>query len=93
MDKHLFVVFSMPEDLLDVDGIVSAQRFELSPLDPPQNGRYPYLALYEIEGDLERAREALAKARETMEISEAINPDDAHTTWYTAITGRRVRGD
>lgn len=107
MEKHVFVVFTMPEedreeeyndwytnvhlpDLLAIDGFVAAQRFELSPLDPPQNGRYPYLALYEVEGDLDEARAALAKARERMHITGAINPDDAHTTWYTAITERAV---
>jgi hypothetical protein len=41
------------QDVLAVDGVVAAQRFDHVPLDAPEAGEPPqkHLALYELDGD------------------------------------------
>jgi hypothetical protein len=66
-------------DVLDVPGFVAAQRYMIA-------GRYPdsrepqgrrYMAIYEIQGDAQRAIDSLGAVRRSgqMHISPAMNPD------------------
>jgi hypothetical protein len=47
-------------DVLDVPGIAAARRFRVLPVSGPQDARWRYLAIYEIEA--ERADAAFAEA-------------------------------
>lgn len=84
-------------DLLAIDGVCGAQRFELAETEPPQRARHRYLAIYEIEdGKLDGVRDrvyslvaerdaALRDGRETMlSMSDALG-ERVHW-WFTAIT-------
>lgn len=77
-------------DVLAIDGFVAAQRFELAPMDPPRDGRHPYLAVYEVEGDLAAADSALNAALTTMHITGALERGRTHAAYYTPLTPRVV---
>lgn len=65
-------------DLLAVPGIVSAQRYAVSALQPLQPHGHRYLALYEIEtDDLARTMTAIGERSGTdlMPISDAMSED------------------
>ncbi|HEX5583011.1 hypothetical protein [Gaiella sp.] len=55
-DAHL-------DEILSIPGFVSAQRFRLEPVvvDEDAGVRYRYLALYELEGDVEQILAAMAE--------------------------------
>ena len=55
-DAHL-------DEILSIPGFVSAQRFRLEPVvvDEDAGVRYRYLALYELEGDLDEILAAMAE--------------------------------
>ena len=57
-DAHL-------DEILSIPGFVSAQRFRLEPVvvDDDAGVRYRYMALYEIEGDLQELLAAMAAMR------------------------------
>jgi hypothetical protein len=77
----------LPE-VVETDGFVAAQRFRLSPLEPPQEEPYGYLAIYEVEGDVEAARAALDRGRSArVPVPDAMSPN-RRSAWYTAITER-----
>jgi hypothetical protein len=78
-------------DVLGVPGIVSAQRFALSghQMFPKQGHRY--VTLYEIEGDVAAALEALKKASPAFELTDAM-AQDAHVTLVEPIGPRRTAG-
>ncbi len=79
-------------DVLGVDGIIAAQRFEFvasnASADPPQR----YLALYEVEaGDHEEAIAKLNAALSEpgrMRRSDSLDPD--FRQWYFRPLGERV---
>jgi hypothetical protein len=79
-DEHL-------PDVVGIPGYVSGQRFRLSSyqrphLPPP---RHAYMAIYEIEGNLEQifaAREEALRAGTTDTKSDSVNPDYLGYTGY-----------
>lgn len=80
------------DDVLAIDGFVSAQRFALTELPRPQQAPYRYLAIYEIEGDPEKARRALREAtrgEDSMELSDALDWSDVASWYFTPVTERR----
>jgi hypothetical protein len=85
------------EDVVAVEGMRAAQRFELVPSQLGENVTPPfrYLAIYEAEdadeGAVERVEQALLAAAGTdaMPISRAMDRPQA-TWWFRAITDRVV---
>ena len=69
-------------DVLKVDGVVSARRYEFVPIFPGPAPIGRFLALYEVEGDLRAAMERIRQAASSLHISEA--KDDKSVTWMFA---------
>jgi hypothetical protein len=77
------------DEVLQVPGIVAAQRFAVSDvkMEPPSTPSHRYLAIYEIEGPPSDVVDALLAASATMNISSAL-ADDARVTLYEPISER-----
>ncbi|MAG31182.1 MAG: hypothetical protein CL908_09885 [Deltaproteobacteria bacterium] len=83
------------KEVLEVDGFVAAQRFELSetqaavggePAEPPSR----FMAIYEIEADdAQKVLDGLGASAGTMNMSDAMNMAEAKAFAFTAI-GPRV---
>lgn len=82
------------DDVLRVEGMVSAQRFEVSPQFGAPDILPGYLAIYEVEIDDDKpeALEELSRRAGTalMRISDALDLDQAKTYLATPITDRRT---
>jgi len=82
------------DDVLQVDGMVSAQRFEVSPQFGTPDILPGYLAIYEVEiaDDKPEALEELSRRAGTalMRISDALDINQAKTFLATPITDRRT---
>jgi len=81
-------------DLLNQDGLVSAQRFRFVFVEGRQTPTPKYLALYEVEtDDLQKTQANLAKALGTdeMPVSPALDRNSAVSWFFEAITERRIR--
>ena len=69
-------------ELLDIPGIVGATRYKSSTsgTDEPDQPPHPYLAIYEVEGDLAPViKEIWERAGNgTMNVSEALAADTVH---------------
>jgi hypothetical protein len=67
------------KDLLDIPGVVGAQRYKLHPTGAPNEPVQRYLTIYEIEGAIEPVLGELgARAgTERMVISDALDPSSA----------------
>jgi hypothetical protein len=78
-------------DVLGVPGFVSAQRFELTGPQMFPKQRHRYVMLYEIEGDVGAALEALRKASPAFERTDAM-VQDAHVVVVEPIGPRRTAG-
>jgi hypothetical protein len=75
-------------DVERLDGVVSARRYRLAEMEPPQAGHPPYLALYELDvddvSDVPRAiQRAIAEGR--MPISDALDRSANVTAYYEAL--------
>lgn len=84
-DQHL-------ADVLRVPGFSGAQRFALGSLQRPGNPdpAYGHIAIYEIEGPVERALASLDHARANgMYVSEAMHPGRVSHV-FTSITDLRT---
>src|SRR5579862_3662072 len=80
-------------DVLLVPGFVSAQAFKLTSLDPPQEDAAPtYLAVYEIEGDVQAAVQELNRTRAYREArgTSTVDRTTSHRWLYTAVTDPQV---
>jgi len=88
-------------DLLQIEGVRAAQRFEVSQTQPPQSSPYKYMAIYEVEdGSLEAVKgrlrtlgveraDAVRDGREPrLPVSDAMH-EDRVAIWFDAITERR----
>jgi hypothetical protein len=64
-DYHRWYVDVHVPEMLKVDGVVSARRLEAI------NGG-SFLAIYEVDGDVEEAKEALAKAQRSGSMSRPV---------------------
>lgn len=76
-------------EVVATKGVVAGQRFKL--VDPGRNGGppHPYLAIYEIEGDLEEAKAALAAGHPSRTPLPDSFSRDNKDWWFTAV-GERV---
>jgi hypothetical protein len=99
-DAHL-------DEILSIPGFVSAQRFRLEPVvvDEDAGVRYRYLALYELEGDVEQILAAMAElnlgSRDSYADRKAAGDDDGpelpawwdevrFASWNCIATSERV---
>lgn len=74
-------------DVLALDGITAAGRFELAEMNPPQSQHHRYLALYEIEiDDVSRIPQAIATAKGAgrMPITDALDRAATVAVYYQA---------
>jgi len=82
------------DDVLQVDGMIAAQRFEVSPQFGTPDILPGYLAIYEVEiaDDNPEALEELSRRAGTalMRISDALDINLAKTFLATPITDRRT---
>ena len=82
-------------DLLRIPGIVSAQRYVVSPLqNPPPPGTWQYVALYEIETDDLAATMQAIRARsgtQEMPLSDALGSDKV--AFFLEPLGDRRKSD
>lgn len=79
-------------DILRIDGWIAAQRFRMHEVQPSVSRPYPYryLAIYEMEGDVQANLERLDAAVSRLRISSALGePRVAHV--FVPITGRVTR--
>jgi hypothetical protein len=82
------------KEVLEVEGFVAAQRFELSPSQVGEMGDDApkrYMAIYEIEAEnLEVALEKLNSGSSTMNMSDALDVENAKAYAYSAIGDRQL---
>jgi len=80
------------DDVLEVEGFVAAQRFQLcSGGDLPSGS--PYLALYEIEAESPAAAQRALNSKSqsgTMFISDALDFNTVSAAYYAPISERKV---
>jgi hypothetical protein len=86
-------------DVVSIPGYVAGQRFQLSSYQRPHlpPSRHRYMAIYEIDGDLNdifAAREEALKAGVTETRSDSVNPDYVGYTGYIWVPmGPRLTHD
>lgn len=72
-------------EVVATDGFVAAQRFGLVHGEGAPHG---HLAVYEVEGDLETARAALAAGKEQrVPVPDTMSPE-RRSWWFTAVSDR-----
>lgn len=84
-DRHVVEVLATP-------GFITAQRFELSPVQREPQASPPtwnYLVIYEFEGEVERVHDVLAQHAHLRSFSDACADD--HAAWvYSPVGSRHV---
>ena len=101
MDRHVILVFTEPAEgreeeynavytahvpeVVAVKGVVAGRRFRWS--DPERTDGPPqrYLAIYELEGDLETVRAALVADGHPAQLPDSYGPTNTDW-WFTAIS-------
>jgi hypothetical protein len=80
------------QEVVDIPGFISAQRFALSPSQMGGQCDYRYLALYEIEADdVKTALDNLKAARPNLRMSDALDRNVG--AWaFTPITDKLEQG-
>lgn len=77
-------------DVLQLDGFTAVQRFRQAATEQEEGPTY--LAVWEIEGDVEAARRALANGPPRF-LSPSYDPARTSIRFYSAITERIGAGD
>jgi hypothetical protein len=76
----------LPE-ILRTPGFLAAQRFHLD-AGASDVSAYSYLAIYEVDGDLDEARRALAADRANRTPAPAAMSSERVVWWFSAVTER-----
>ena len=76
------------QEICQLAGFKSAQRFKLGDAQMGPDGAHRYLAIYEIEGDPAAALEALKAARPDLNMTDALDRDSILAQAFGAITGK-----
>ena len=75
------------KEVLQIEGILSAQRFELTPSQLIEEQEYQYLAMYEIDGDdVEGTTQRLIEASSWLDMSPALDMNRLHVSIFKSIT-------
>lgn len=77
------------DDVLGTPGFVGAQRFKVNDLKEVPAGQFTYLAIYEIEGDLETAVDALVAGRPDRQISDAFDASQTQAWTFSPLGPRK----
>jgi hypothetical protein len=77
-------------DVLKLDGFTAVQRFRRTPTEQEED--HTYLAVWEIDGDVEAARRALATGPPRY-LSPAYDGSRTSIRFYGAITNRITQSD
>jgi hypothetical protein len=82
-------------DLLGVDGVIAAQRFEFATAFGSPGPDHRYLALYEVEADSPEAAIATLTAalREPGRVRSSGSLDRDFRQWYFRPLGERITSD
>jgi hypothetical protein len=76
------------QEVVRVEGFISAQRFELTKSQLIEEQHYKYMAIYEIENeDVPGTTDRLIAASANMNMSTAIDIDDIHVAIFKSTTG------
>ncbi len=76
------------QEICQLPGFKSAQRFKLGDAQLGPDGAHRYLAIYEIEGDPAAALEALKAARPDLNMTDALDRASISAQTFGAITGK-----
>ncbi len=75
------------KEVLQIEGILSAQRFELTPSQLVEEQEFQYLAMYEIDGgDVESTTQRLIEASAWLDMSPALDMNRLHVSIFKSIT-------
>ena len=105
MDRHVILVFTEPAEgreeeynavytahvpeVVAVKGVVAGRRFRWSDPERTDGPPQPYLAIYELEGDLETVRAALVADGHPAQLPDSYGP--ANTDWWFTAISEPVR--
>ena len=74
-------------EVLQIDGFVSAQRFQLAEPQVVNDQPYRYMAMYEIDNDnIEQTVENLMVAAGGLQMSDAVDTDNLHIAIVQSVT-------
>ncbi|MBT3532861.1 MAG: hypothetical protein HN478_03220 [Rhodospirillaceae bacterium] len=76
------------QEICQLSGFKSAQRFKLGDAQMGPGGAHGYLAIYEIDGDPAAALEALKAARPDLNMTDALDRDTTSVLTFGAITAK-----
>lgn len=81
-------------DVLALDGVVSAQRFDQAPVGKPDAGSDGYVAMYELDGDPQTVLQALQAGIGSgrIALSDSVDPSATSMTVWEA-RGPVMRAD
>ena len=75
-------------EVLQIDGFVSAQRFQLAEPQVVNDQPYRYLAMYEIESDgIEQTIRNMMAAAGGLQMSDAMDTSNVHIAIVQSVTG------
>ena len=75
-------------EVLQINGFVSAQRFQLAEPQVVSDQQYRYMTMYEIENDnIEQTIKNLMSAGGGLQMSDAMDTDNVHIAIVQSITG------
>lgn len=80
------------QEICQIPGFKSAQRFALGDAQMGPTGQHQYLAIYEIDGDPAAALEALKAARPDLNMSAALDRSTTLGQAFKAITAKVTAG-
>ena len=80
------------KEVLEVKGITAAQRFEVGETQMMAGEPAPsrYLAIYEIEGDLKEAANALTAHSDSFNMTDTMDTDSTRAWAYSSIGERQT---
>ena len=80
------------QEICQISGFKSAQRFKLGDAQLGPDGGHRYLAIYEIEGDPAAALGSLKAARPDLNMTDALDSNSTSVQSFAAITGKVTEG-
>lgn len=80
------------KEVLQIQGILSAQRFELTPVQLIGEQEYRYLAMYEIDSDdVEGTTRRLIEAAAWLDLSSALDMERLHVSIFRSVTDKVIK--
>jgi hypothetical protein len=79
-------------EIVQIPGFVSAQRYKLGDAQMGPTGSHQYLAIYEIDGDPQKALDALKAARPDLTQTDALDRSSTLGQVFSAISEKVSSG-